>query len=158
MMFVDCMQAGNKGVPASPRDGAAVEIVGLLKSSLRFVSNLPEEVFPYKSVVFENGLECTYTRWDALLGARFEKVFYIPETAEEDKDYFLDSSLINRRGIYKDTHRASAPWADYQLRPNACVAMAVAPELFQQVRFACICMQLHAFACICILLGLIILV
>ncbi|KAL8274373.1 hypothetical protein Esti_001695 [Eimeria stiedai] len=126
------IHAGNKGQPATPRDGAAVEIIGLLKSALRFVTHLPEEVFPYSSVVMENKTELLYTRWEALLEARFERFFYVPLDPKEDSEYFLDSKLVNRRGIYKDTHRASAPWADYQLRPNACVALAVAPELFHQ--------------------------
>ncbi|KAL8448053.1 hypothetical protein Emed_004052 [Eimeria media] len=125
-------KAGNKGQPATPRDGAAVEIIGLLKSALRFVTHLPEEVFPYSSVMMENNTELLYSRWDSLLEARFEKFFYVPLDPKEDSEYFLDSKLVNRRGIYKDTHRASAPWADYQLRPNACVALAVAPELFHQ--------------------------
>ncbi|KAL8426778.1 hypothetical protein Efla_003372 [Eimeria flavescens] len=127
-------KAGNKGQPATPRDGAAVEIIGLLKSALRFVSRLPEDVFPHRSVVLENGNEWPYARWDALLEARFEKFFYVPLDPKEDAEFFLDSKLINRRGIYKDTHRASAPWADYQLRPNACIALAVAPELFHQAK------------------------
>ena len=104
----------------------------MLKSALRFVSRLPESVFPYKSVILENGTECTYTRWDSLIEARFEKVFYVPANPSDDENYFVEPKLINRRGIYKDTHRATAPWADYQLRPNACVALAVAPELFEQ--------------------------
>ncbi|KAL8433951.1 hypothetical protein ACSSS7_003474 [Eimeria intestinalis] len=124
--------AGNKGQPATPRDGAAVEINGLLKSALRFVNHLPEDVFPYNSVVMENNTELLYTRWESLLEARFERFFYVPLDPNEDSEYFLDSKLVNRRGIYKDTHRASAPWADYQLRPNACIALAVAPELFHQ--------------------------
>ncbi|OEH79857.1 glycogen debranching enzyme [Cyclospora cayetanensis] len=125
-------KAGNRGFPATPRDGAAIEINGLLKSALRFVSRLPENVFPYKSVFFADGSECMYTRWASLLDARFEKVFYVPLAPEEDAEYFLEPKLINRRGIYKDTHKASTPWADYQLRPNACIALAVAPELFRQ--------------------------
>ena len=37
---------------------------------------------------------------------------------------------MNRRGIYKDTYGSSNRYTDYQLRPNLCIAMAVAPEMF----------------------------
>lgn len=74
----------------------------------------------------------TYVRWNSLLEGRFEKCFYIPKEDEEG-EYFVEGQYINRRGIYKDTYKASEAWADYQLRPNACVALAVAPELFDRV-------------------------
>jgi glycogen debranching enzyme len=44
-------KAGNKGLPATPRDGAPVEITALLKSSLRWLAELSSKGnFPYKGV------------------------------------------------------------------------------------------------------------
>jgi glycogen debranching enzyme len=46
----DSRQAGTFGVPATPRDGAAVEIIGLLKSGLRWLSQLSENGLFYEGV------------------------------------------------------------------------------------------------------------
>lgn len=44
-------KAGNKGLPATPRDGAPVEIIALLKSSLRWLAGLSKAgKFPFKGV------------------------------------------------------------------------------------------------------------
>eukprot|EP00922_Rhytidocystis_sp_ex-Travisia-forbesii_P065765 GHVS01097680.1.p1 GENE.GHVS01097680.1~~GHVS01097680.1.p1 ORF type:complete len:1836 (-),score=266.89 GHVS01097680.1:358-5865(-) len=128
-------KAGNKGQPATPRDGAPVEIVGLLKSTLRFVNDLPIDVFPHKDVTLSNGTSMTYKQWNDLLAKSFEKHFYVPSEAD-DGDAVVDTKLVNKRQIYKDVLKATQPWCDYQLRPNYCVAMAVAPELFDR-RNAC---------------------
>lgn len=48
-------KAGNKGLPATPRDGAPVEITALLKSSLRWVASLSKAgKFPFKGVDAES--------------------------------------------------------------------------------------------------------
>ena len=44
---------------------------------------------------------------------------------EFDKDFNVNSKLVNVRGIYKDVYGSSLEYSDYQLRPNMCVAMVV---------------------------------
>jgi glycogen debranching enzyme len=53
---------------------------------------------------------------------------------KDDVKYNVVSSLVNRRGIYKDVYGSGAgrEWSDYQFRPNFLVAMTVAPELFNE--------------------------
>ena len=47
----ESVKASTKGVPGTPRDGAPVEITGLLKSTLRWLSELSRKgKFPFKGV------------------------------------------------------------------------------------------------------------
>nr|GAT49271.1 glycoside hydrolase family 13 protein [Mycena chlorophos] len=129
-------KAGTKGVPGTPRDGAPVEITGLLKSTLRWLDGLSSAgKFPFKGVKATiDGQErlVTYKEWSDLIQASFEKCYYVPTSPDDDAKYNLDSKLVNRRGIYKDVYGSGAgrEWSDYQLRPNFPIAMTVAPELF----------------------------
>ncbi|KAL6304577.1 glycoside hydrolase family 13 protein [Sparassis latifolia] len=132
----ESVKAGTKGVPGTPRDGAPVEITGLLKSTLRWLNQLSSAgIFPFKGVEAEiDGKRrlVTYKEWDDLLQTSFEQCYYVPLDAEEDHKYFVNPAIINRRGIYKDVF-GSGPrreWSDYQFRPNFPIAMTVAPELF----------------------------
>ncbi|VDC00989.1 unnamed protein product [Peniophora sp. CBMAI 1063] len=133
-------KAGTKGLPGTPRDGAPVEITGLLKSTLRWLDELSSKgQFPFKGVDATIGGErrlVTYKEWSDLIQKSFEKAYYIPLDPVEDKDFFLDSKLVNRRGIYKDVYGSGAgrEWSDYQLRANFPIAMTVAPELFTPER------------------------
>jgi glycogen debranching enzyme len=54
----DSAEAGNRGIPATPRDGSAVELVGLLKRCLRCVNELIQRGdprWPWEIVSFEKG-------------------------------------------------------------------------------------------------------
>ncbi|KAI9263123.1 glucanotransferase domain of glycogen debranching enzyme-domain-containing protein [Phascolomyces articulosus] len=134
-------KAGNKGYPGTPRDGAPIEITGLLKSSLRWVLQLyRKKQFSWTGVEVDNKT-ITYKEWNDLLQKNFERVYYIPRDPSQDKNYKVDSKIIHRRGIYKDVYKATWPYTEYQFRPNLSVAMVVAPELFDPIH-ATECLQL----------------
>jgi len=116
--------AKNRGHPATPRDGAAVEIVALSASVLVFLSGLSKAgKFPTSGV--ENDQEkWSFEEWFLKIQSNFEKIFFVGDDCQ--------SSVKNRIGIYRDTVGATDEWRDYQLRPNFLVAMVVAPELFQR--------------------------
>lgn len=124
-------RADSIGVPGTPRDGADVEINGLLKSSLRFVVQLNAAgKFKYTEVEKNDGSKISFVEWDKLLKDNFEKKFYIPENETDDHKFDIDKNCVNRRGVYKDIYKSGKPYEDYQLRPNFLIAMTVAPELF----------------------------
>ncbi|XP_055546632.1 glycogen debranching enzyme isoform X2 [Wyeomyia smithii] len=119
-------KAGNRGIPSTPRDGSAVELVGLQMAALRFMQRMAEEkVIPYNSVerTSNNGTKITWTykEWANKIAANFEKHFYVDESS--------DSKFVNKKGIYKDTLGSEIPWTDYQLRCNFPIALVAAPEL-----------------------------
>ncbi|GAB0093565.1 Glycogen debranching enzyme [Sergentomyia squamirostris] len=118
-------KARNRGAPTTPRDGSAVELVGLQMASLRFLQKISaDEKFPYEFVerTFKNGTKTTWTykEWADRIQNSFEKNFYIGH----------DDPQANKKGIYKDSCGATHTWQDYQLRPNFPIAMVAAPELF----------------------------
>lgn len=68
-------------------------------------------------------MKVDFKQWAQRIQDNFEKFFWIHTSAVPENEPRPD--LVNRRGIYKDSHGASQPWADYQLRPNFPVAMVV---------------------------------
>ncbi|QRV74089.1 4-alpha-glucanotransferase [Ceratobasidium sp. AG-Ba] len=129
-------KAGTKGTPGTPRDGAPVEITGLLFSTLRWLDGLSVKgKFPFKGVnaVVDGASKfVTYREWATLIQNSFERYYYVPADPSEDSSYAVDPRIINVRGIYKDVYGSGAgrEWSDYQLRCNFPIAMVVAPELF----------------------------
>jgi glycogen debranching enzyme len=125
-------KAGSKGVPGTPRDGAPVEMIGMLYSTVRWCAELYDQgKYKYEGVTLPDGKNTiTFKAWADKIKANFERTFYVPRTPEEDGDYDVNSKIVNRRGIYKDLYRSGKEYEDYQLRPNFPVAMSVAPDLF----------------------------
>ncbi len=127
-------RAGSKGVPGTPRDGAAVEITGLLYSTLKWVTELNEnEQYAYTGVDTKIG-KVAFKDWAAKIRASFERCYWVPVDPKDDIDEEVDPKIINRRGIYKDLYRSGKEYEDYQLRPNFPIAMTVAPDLFTPER------------------------
>lgn len=133
-------KAGNKGFPGTPRDGAPVEIIGLLYSTLVWAAQLAKA-----GKLRKNGAEVeidgkkvkvTWDEWAQKIQKNFEKCYWIPLDSNEDKDFVIDPKLVTRRGVYKDVFGTPSDraHADYQLRPNFPIAMAVAPKLFTPAR------------------------
>lgn len=112
--------AGNVGVPATPRDGSAIELTALLASACRWLGGICKD----KLFTLSNGEDITLSQLYRRMKDSFEGAFYIPEDAKHD------SALIGRRGIYKDTVGASTSSSDFQFRPNFLTAMVFCPELF----------------------------
>ena len=131
-------KAATKGLPASPRDGSAVEIVGLCKSVVSWLDEMFKNgrQYPYDGVecLYDNTitLKWTWKKWAGMIQTNFEKFFYIAREGEPAASGDPHKDMINRRGIYKDSVGSSLAWQDYQLRPNFLVAMVVAPELFDK--------------------------
>ncbi len=125
--------AGSKGVPGTPRDGAAIEITGLSYSALRWVAQLHRDGnYKYAGVSTDKPdlKVITFSEWASRIKKSFERCYYVPVHSRDDSKYDINTKVINRRGIYKDLYKSGKEYEDYQLRPNFSVAMTVAPDLF----------------------------
>ena len=126
-------RAGSKGVPGTPRDGAAVEITGLSYSALRWVATLHAAgIYKYAGVSTSdpNLKVIRFSDWAAKIKENFERCYFIPLDPKDDAKYDVNTKVVNRRGIYKDLYKSGKEYEDYQLRANFPVAMTVAPDLF----------------------------
>lgn len=123
--------AGNRGKPATSRDGSAVELIGLSKAVVTWLAKLNEaNSYPYSGVerTTKSGsvLKWSFNQWSNKIQSHFETHFWIDPELNEGRH----SDLINKRGVYKDTYGAVLRWPDYQLRCNFPIAM-VAVSLFK---------------------------
>ncbi|CDW52751.1 glycogen debranching enzyme [Trichuris trichiura] len=127
-------KAGNKGTPASPRDGSAVELVGISFAVLSWLDSLYlQNKYPFAGVKKPSGkseIFWDWMSWKVKIVEAFELHYWIPSDVDEPLPPVTSAKLINVRGIYKDTYKSSLPWDDYRLRPNFPIAIALAPEMF----------------------------
>lgn len=116
--------------PATPRDGSAVELVGLCRCVLKWLIEmnnngyyLADGVKLNEKIAYEKNFSfLSWKEWAAKIDENFEKYFWIDHDLNE-------SEHVNKHEIYKDSVGSNLVWADYQLRPNYLVALAVAPEM-----------------------------
>ncbi|KAI9850375.1 MAG: hypothetical protein M1838_005765 [Thelocarpon superellum] len=128
-------RANSKGVPGTPRDGAAIEITGLLYSTVAWLSKIhPQGHFAHAGVTTGDGRDVTYLEWASLIRDHFERCYYVPTSPDEDAAFDVNPAVVHRRGIYKDIYRCGQEYEDYQLRANFPIAMCVAPQLFDPAR------------------------
>lgn len=123
----ESVKAKTRGIPATPRDGSAVELVGLCKSAVKWLHRANNSAkYPYDGVfiTMKDGQtnKLSWHAWNEKIQDSFEAQFFV---SLDDR-----SQYVHKRGMYKDSVGSSSPWCDYQLRPNFAVAMVVAPELF----------------------------
>lgn len=124
-------KAGSKGIPGTPRDGAAIEITGLLYSALKWLSELHEQgQYAYGDVKTADGGSVTLADWAGRIKDNFERCYFVPVSPKDDSKHDVNPAIINRRGIYKDLYKSGKEFEDYQLRCNFPIAMTVAPSLF----------------------------
>ena len=117
-------KAKNKGHPATPRNGADCEIIGLLYYTLVHLDELNKEgKYPFNEIKLNNEKTLKYAEWAKKIKNNFEKYFFIEKknnnTPHDNtyKDYISDDNDLRHES---------------QLRPNIFVTLAIAPELFDK--------------------------
>ncbi|KAK5982124.1 hypothetical protein GCK32_003796 [Trichostrongylus colubriformis] len=114
-------KAGNRGEPATPRDGAAVEIQALAYSVLQAMAEWSNAGVIDKNGVSHGDESWTWSDWATKINKNFEEHFFIDENQS--------GQFVNQKNILKDTVGSCLEFTDYQLRCNYVVALATAPSL-----------------------------
>lgn len=122
------LRAGNFSVPATPRAGAPIEITALLYLAVDFMRGLYDSGNSKYSGVIVQGAskQITFADWKNLIKTNFEKCFWIPKNTSSP-GFKINPSSVRKTEIYKDCY--SGLDTDYQLRPNALIAIGLASDL-----------------------------
>ena len=115
--------AGNKGTPSSPRDGSAVEIVGLSYSCLRSLAALGPSLYSHQQVPVFGSLMV----WADTIRENFDKFFWVGSKAGAEVEPHPE--LVNCVNILKDSVGSGGGFTDYQLRCNYVIPLALCPDI-----------------------------
>ena len=127
------IKAKNKGIPATPRPGADIEIIALVFSCLDFVVDMSNKnYFKFKSVELSNGMNYPYSQWKLLIKDSFEDEFFVKQYNIDISNNYNDWNNNQMKGnIYKDyKNKSNVNIYEFQLRPNFLIALYLSPELF----------------------------
>ena len=95
----ECAAFGTKGVPATPRDGAVIEITCLCYSALRWllrVASLHPELLVLEAVVAPDRASYTLDEWATAIKDNFERVYHVPMLDRDDASHDIAPALVNR--------------------------------------------------------------
>ncbi|KAI6226176.1 Glycogen debrancher [Aphelenchoides fujianensis] len=116
-------RANNRGLPSSPRDGAAVELQGLALFVAESLAKLNADGhFPFDSLHDEQSKRTwKWAEWAKKIRANFGPKFFVEDDNQEE--------FVNRKGIVKDSVGSSHRYTDFQLRPNFCITLKMVPDI-----------------------------
>ena len=123
-------KAGNKGSPSSPRDGSAVEIVGLSYACLRGLSEMGVAVYRHQQVPVFGSLQA----WADTIRDNFDRHFWVGSKAGAEVEPHPE--LVNCVNMLKDSVGSGGGYTDYQLRCNYVVPLAICPDISQRGQLA----------------------
>ena len=108
--------SGNKGIPATPRDGSAIELVAMGYLTVSWMAQLFEGgVYDSSEISMKTGPGTTevvtFREWSKRIKDSFEEKFWTSDGSN---------------GYYKDTV-GSESGCDEKFRPNQTFAMVIAP-------------------------------
>ncbi|KAJ1518039.1 hypothetical protein HMI55_003689 [Coelomomyces lativittatus] len=124
------------GFPATPRDGAPIEITALVYSTLMWLQTLVDRKWwkvtgvtvPPSSTGSSSSNFWSWGYWAELIHQHFEPLYYVPPLMPTEVSSTTSDVLTLE--MYKDVVGSNRIGADVQFRPNQFLAMAIAPQLF----------------------------
>ncbi|KAI6179311.1 Glycogen debrancher [Aphelenchoides besseyi] len=116
-------RANNRGLPSSPRDGAAVELQGLALFVAESLAKLNKDGhFKYDGLHDEKeNCKWKWSEWAQKIRQNFAPKFYVDDNCNDE--------FVNRKGIIKDSFGSTHRYTDFQLRPNFCIALKLVPDI-----------------------------